>query len=315
VSKKKLAGIIAGCVIAIIVVIVITHPGKSTPPAQNYTLTINISPPGGGSVSPSGGKYESGVKVTLNATPASGYTFDYWDYVTSGSIFTNPLTVTMNANKTITAHFKEQKLDPFTVEISGLTSFLPENIDGFYLSESGFTLRDIASYPIEEAWGLYLSADQAEKVKAILVFMDRSEVEYQGTLPLPSLLDMVDDLVREELDSLIDIAVDTMFGHWNDQIKKDWRSVYSFCPTIVRLIDENVISSSSCSGGIPYYFSESLYQDFDYEENVVYVNATRGFIFLFSDAVYSSDIPDARERAGTITDSAIQAAVESLTKS
>ena len=38
-----------------------------------------------GSVSPSGGEYESGLQITLTATPASGYTFDYWDGAASGS--------------------------------------------------------------------------------------------------------------------------------------------------------------------------------------------------------------------------------------
>jgi len=386
-TRKKVAGIIIGCIIGITVVIVMTHPWRSEPPrtyytlstnispsvagsvspsggeyksgaqviltaspasgyafdhwsgsasgttstvtiimgsdksltanfkasTQTYTLTTNVSPSGAGSVSPSGGEYESDVQVTLTASPASGYAFDHWSGGASGT--TSTITITMDSDKSLTARFKEaQNLDPFTVEISGLISFLPKNIDGFYLSESGVTTKAIASYPTEEAWGLYLSADQAEKVKAILVFVDRSEVKYQGTLSLPPLLDMVDDLVREELDSLIDIASDTMFGHWNDQINKDWRSAYSFCPTIVELIEEDVVTSSSCSGTIPRYYSVSLHKQFDYEENMVYVNATQGFIFLFSDALYSNVIPNAQERAMAIADIAIEVVVESLTK-
>ena len=73
----------------------------STP---TYTLSVSVSPSGAGSVSPPGGKYESGLQVTLTATFASGYTFDYWDGAASGSSHT--ITIIMNSNKSTTAHFK-----------------------------------------------------------------------------------------------------------------------------------------------------------------------------------------------------------------
>ncbi len=108
-SKKKLAGIIAVCIIAIIAVIVVTNPRQPTPTAQTYTLTTCISPSGSGSVAPAGGQYESGVQITLTATPASGYTFDYWQDMASSSsniVTSNTVIITMNAHKAITAYFK-----------------------------------------------------------------------------------------------------------------------------------------------------------------------------------------------------------------
>ena len=97
-SKKKIAGIIVGCIIAIIVIVVIATP---TP---TYTLSVSVSPSGAGSVSPSGGEYESGVQVTLTASPASGYTFDYWEGGASGTSPT--VTITMDSDKNLTANFK-----------------------------------------------------------------------------------------------------------------------------------------------------------------------------------------------------------------
>jgi beta-lactamase superfamily II metal-dependent hydrolase len=108
-SKKKLAGIIAVCIIAVIAVIVVTNPRQPTLTAQTYTLTTYISPSGAGSVSPAGGQYESGVQITLTATPASGYTFDYWQDMascSSNTVSSTTVNITMNANKAITAHFK-----------------------------------------------------------------------------------------------------------------------------------------------------------------------------------------------------------------
>ena len=67
-----------------------------------YTLTVYATN-GTVSKSPNQSNYNSGSNVTLTATPASGYTFTSWSGDASGS--TNPLTVTMNGNKNITANF------------------------------------------------------------------------------------------------------------------------------------------------------------------------------------------------------------------
>ncbi len=71
-----------------------------------YTLTVNISPSNGvGTVSlhPSGGTYSSGASVELQAKPASNYKFSEWSGDLTGS--TNPATIKMDGNKTITAKF------------------------------------------------------------------------------------------------------------------------------------------------------------------------------------------------------------------
>jgi len=101
-SKNKLAGIIVACTIAIIVVIVLVIPSLLQTPT--HTLSVSVTPSGAGSVSPSGGEYESGVQVTLTASPASGYTFDYWSGSASGIIPT--VTVTIDSDKSLTANFE-----------------------------------------------------------------------------------------------------------------------------------------------------------------------------------------------------------------
>lgn len=71
----------------------------------NYTLTVAVSPSGGGSVSlsPSGGTYAAGTVVTLTATANSGYTFSGWSGGAGGSAAST--TVTMNGNVSVTATF------------------------------------------------------------------------------------------------------------------------------------------------------------------------------------------------------------------
>ena len=71
--------------------------------APRYTLTIAVS--GSGSTSPSVGThtYAAGTVVQLTATPAAGWLFDHWSGDVTGS--TNPISITMNGNKSVTAHF------------------------------------------------------------------------------------------------------------------------------------------------------------------------------------------------------------------
>lgn len=68
-----------------------------------FTLSTSVSGSGSISLSPAGGTYASGTVVTVTASPASGYTFSGWSGALSGS--TNPASVTMDANKSITASF------------------------------------------------------------------------------------------------------------------------------------------------------------------------------------------------------------------
>ena len=74
-----------------------------------YNLTASASPSEGGSVSISSGSFEEGSLVTLQATPATGYSFIRWTGGVQSS--ENPVSVTMNAAKTITAIFEKQDSD------------------------------------------------------------------------------------------------------------------------------------------------------------------------------------------------------------
>jgi endo-1,4-beta-xylanase len=79
--------------------------GSTPPPAKTYTLTVSASPANGGTVtqSPTGTSFTADTKVTLTATANSGYKFEGWSGDTTGT--KSPITVTMNANKNITAKF------------------------------------------------------------------------------------------------------------------------------------------------------------------------------------------------------------------
>lgn len=83
---------------------------------SGYTLAVNINGNDSVAKNPDQTAYASGTSVTLTATAATGYHFAGWSG--SASATTNPLTVTMNSNKTITANFAAvsgQQVTSFTL--------------------------------------------------------------------------------------------------------------------------------------------------------------------------------------------------------
>lgn len=71
--------------------------------APNYALTIAVSGSGSTSLAAGVHTYTMGTAVSVTATPASGSTFTGWSGAATGTA--NPVTVTMDGNKTLTANF------------------------------------------------------------------------------------------------------------------------------------------------------------------------------------------------------------------
>jgi hypothetical protein len=72
-------------------------------PANNYSLTLLAAGPGSVGKTPPASFYTNGTIVTVTATPNSGYLFAGWSGDAAGT--NNPLNVTMNFSKFITANF------------------------------------------------------------------------------------------------------------------------------------------------------------------------------------------------------------------
>jgi len=76
---------------------------------NEYNLSIAISPSGSGTVTknPDQVTYHYGDVVTLTATPAADWNFTGWSGDASGTA--NPVTITMNGNKNVTATFMQNE--------------------------------------------------------------------------------------------------------------------------------------------------------------------------------------------------------------
>ncbi|QMU28767.1 InlB B-repeat-containing protein [Adhaeribacter radiodurans] len=109
------------------------------PTSTTYNLTVTAA---NGSVlkSPDQPSYESGSTVMLTATPVTGYQFSGWSGSASGTA--NPLTITMNVNKSITANFSRTGTSTYSLTVgttgSGTVTKSPNQAS--YNSGSNVTL-------------------------------------------------------------------------------------------------------------------------------------------------------------------------------
>jgi len=97
----------------------------TTPPPNQYALTISKSGTGNGTVtsSPAGincgsdcsEAYNQGTNVSLTAAPSAGSTFGGWSGACSG---TGGCSVTMNSDKTVTATFTQQQQQQYTLTVA-----------------------------------------------------------------------------------------------------------------------------------------------------------------------------------------------------
>jgi uncharacterized repeat protein (TIGR02543 family) len=92
--------------------------------ADTYTLNVTAV---NGTVAkvPVKTAYNSGEIVVLTAIPATGYTFTGWTGDATGS--QNPLSVTMNENKDITANFSEIQPNTFTLNVTAFNGSVLKN--------------------------------------------------------------------------------------------------------------------------------------------------------------------------------------------
>ena len=83
-----------------------------TPPQIVYTLTADVSPSNGGSVSlnPDATNYAIGTPVTATAIPAAGYKFTEWSGASNSK--NASVTITMDNTKTLTANFLLDSVTP-----------------------------------------------------------------------------------------------------------------------------------------------------------------------------------------------------------
>jgi hypothetical protein len=126
-----------------------------TPPAPIIKYTITLSAGEGGTVSTTGGEYESGQTVFVTATPQGEYLFKDWS-----DGYTNATrTITVSSNSTLTANFEKRKY-PLTVKIEGEGEVLEEIVNEGRTTDydSGTTVK-LTAVPSERDGSLLVGVE------------------------------------------------------------------------------------------------------------------------------------------------------------
>jgi uncharacterized repeat protein (TIGR02543 family) len=92
----------------------------STATPTEYSLTANVVGSGSVAKNPNLALYVSGASVELTATPAVGYVFSGWSGDLTGT--TNPASITMDSDKTVTATFTLIPPSEYTLTINTVGS-------------------------------------------------------------------------------------------------------------------------------------------------------------------------------------------------
>ena len=119
------------------------------------TLTISVSGQGTTSPKPGTYTYDDDELAEIIATPSSGYSFDYWEGDASGN--DSSITIIMDSDKSVTAHFKQILIDttppePKTSQVEAILdqSNEPPWLGGWYLinPENKTSQSFVPTYPI-----------------------------------------------------------------------------------------------------------------------------------------------------------------------
>ena len=250
------------------------EPDDYQPQREEFSLTVTAGD--GGSVNTTGGIYEQGSMVNLTATPNSEFIFTGW----SNGSTENPLTITINANTTITALFTKRSY-PLTVSVVGEGSVNEELLSAGKTTEytSGSVVRLTANPDSSwefSSWSGSVSSTTnpieltVDEAKTITATFDRN---IQGGYDQPAITN-----ARIAL-----IPID--FNDTESSIREDF-------PT------KNELLTIVTSDKMRDYFSTISYDIFEYEVEIFdYINLQQPGLLdgsIYGDEILNSqfEIPD-----------------------
>jgi uncharacterized repeat protein (TIGR02543 family) len=117
-------------------------------PPPSFTLTTSVV--GSGSVSPTNGSFSSGTTQTLTAIPTAGHVFTGWSGDAAGT--ENPLSITMNSDKSIVANFSAPQVHTFSFDVamSPMSDYTATQVD---LTEAITETFNISQSEVEQEFG------------------------------------------------------------------------------------------------------------------------------------------------------------------
>jgi len=150
-----------------------TSTPVTPPPAPIVKYTITLSAGEGGTVSTTGGEYESGQTVSVTATPQGEYLFKDWSDGNTDAT----RTITVSSNSTLTANFEKRKY-PLTVNFEGEGEVIEEIVNSGRTTEydSGTTVKLTAQAAAEWVFVGWTGAIESTEESVQIVIGEPKEV-------------------------------------------------------------------------------------------------------------------------------------------
>ena len=232
------------------------------PDPIEYFLTLNISPDDGGTLSKSSGVFNENETVSVLATANENYNFDGW----TGSVISNynPLSITMDSDKTITANFSEFELcevDYSTLHtgINTLTSHYQSMNIPFFNSENAIQYYT-GQTNTDQVWHQHLNLNGNDIPDNIVILLDHNTTE-NGTAYV-----FVDEGLAYTFDTTLDalrqIEVGDLDGDGFDDVLMVStgidRQPYTGDPVVVAYLGINSYSLTTVDSNPSYRHAGSL---------------------------------------------------------
>jgi len=204
-------------------------------PTPTVKFTITLAAGEGGTVSTTGGEYESGQTVSVTATPQGEYLFKNWSDGNTNAT----RTITVLSNTTLTANFEKKKY-PLTVNIEG----------------EGEVIEEIVNT------GRTTDYDSGTIVK--LTAQPENEWVFSGWSGDIGDIDSTENPIQLNLTESKNVTA-TFINEINNYFK-----IGEHFFSIDRVTGDNYLNSITCDG-IPSFFNHDLTFYSDNDENKIYI--------------------------------------------
>ena len=137
--------------------------------SYDYTVTVSASPSDGGTVSGGGGPYYYGYPITLTATPAEGYVFNYW--TKNGEVVSCLSTYRVSVTETAEYVANFQQMDGIVIgDATNTSAYLPTYYY-YSLTEQIYTADEMGGAPCQISSVSFFNTGTSNRTRTMNVYM------------------------------------------------------------------------------------------------------------------------------------------------